>query len=243
MHDRRVPWQRTAGRIAAVGLLLAVASPAQADVAPPADREPYNVFTVGDSYAAGEGAPQRDGVYDADGDSPNPREDWDTQLSESTTAGVDTERCHRSPLSTSGVATGYLAADFPDIQTVFRSVACSGGAIVAGAALDRDDPVNGNANEKPFPGGVLRSYSGEDFLENFDPRPATPRFDPQLNQIDDILAAGAASFDRPRRLDRGDRWQRRRLCLLRLGLRRGARATSSASSTLSRPPPVIRTRT
>ena len=111
-------------------MVLGVAAPAGADVAPPTLREPYNVFTVGDSYAAGEGAPQRDGVYDADGDSPNPREDWDTGLGQTTLAGVDTERCHRSPLSTSGVATGYLATDFPDILTTFKSVACSGGAIV-----------------------------------------------------------------------------------------------------------------
>ena len=31
-------------------------------------REPFEVFTIGDSYAAGEGAPDVDGTYDDNGD-------------------------------------------------------------------------------------------------------------------------------------------------------------------------------
>ena len=180
--------------IAAFGLALGVAAPASADVAPPSNKEPYVVFTVGDSYAAGEGAPEVPGNYGDNGHLPfsNPRpEDWDTDFPNFTSGstpdprGIATERCHRSPLSTSGVAVGYLGADFPDINVIFNSVACSGGSLVAGGRLDRNNPSTGNSNPKPHPGGVLRPYSGEDVLQDFNPRPDTSvPFPAQLNQID-----------------------------------------------------------
>ena len=180
---------------AAFGLALGVAAPASADVAPPSNKEPYVVFTVGDSYAAGEGAPEVPGNYGDNGHLPfsNPRpEDWDTDFPNFTSGstpdprGIATERCHRSPLSTSGVAIGYLEADFPDIAVIFNSVACSGASLVAGGRLDRNNPSTGNSNPKPHPGGVLRPYSGEDVLQDFNPRPdTTVPFPAQLNQIDD----------------------------------------------------------
>ena len=195
--------------LAALGLALGVAAPASADVAPPSNKEPYVVFTVGDSYASGEGAPEVPGNYNDQGHLPffDPmREDWDADFPTFTSGGspdprgVATERCHRSPLSTSGVAIGYLAADFPDIQVIFNSFACSGGSVVTGGRLDRDNPSTGNSNPKPEPGGVLRPYSGEDGLENHDPRPdTTVPFPAQLNQIDDHL--NDPSFNDFERLD------------------------------------------
>ena len=127
----------------ALGLVLGASAPASADVAAPPGREPYVVMTAGDSYAAGEGAPEVNGTYDSGGDPPLigfTREDWDSHFGDTTTQGIETERCHRSPLSPSGVATTYLAGDFPDVQVDFESVACSGASIIKGGVLDRDNP-------------------------------------------------------------------------------------------------------
>jgi hypothetical protein len=186
------------GVLLALGLALGAAAQASADVAPPSSPEPYVVFTVGDSYASGEGAPQVNGVYDSGGDtfvSGFRPEDWDANFSRTTQEGVATERCHRSPLSTSGVATGYLDEDFPDIDVVFQSVACSGASIVRGGVLDRNNPADGNL-AAPNTGGVLRGYAGADGLSDFDPRPQRPVFPAQLNQIDDRLNAGSPDLER-----------------------------------------------
>jgi hypothetical protein len=180
MRRARRRWGVLAG--AAVGLALCAAAPASADVAPPSVPEPYVVFTIGDSYAAGEGAPEVNGGYDSGGDPPifgfTP-EDWDSHFSNTTQEGIDTERCHRSPLSPSGVATGYLKADFPDIQVDFESVACSGAAIIRGGVLDRDNPSTGNSAPSNS-GGVLAPYAGADPVKDL--HLATPVFEPQLDQ-------------------------------------------------------------
>src|SRR5687768_14300200 len=71
--ESRVQMLKNAGSpvvLAAFGLALGVAAPASADVAPPSNKEPYVVFTVGDSYAAGEGAPEIPGNYDDKGHLP-----------------------------------------------------------------------------------------------------------------------------------------------------------------------------
>src|SRR5256885_557444 len=95
-------------RTLALILTLAVAAPAAADVAAPSQPEPYEVFTVGDSFAAGEGAPEINGNFDDAGEHPSPRETWDSRFGIGMLAGVDAQRCHRSSASTSGVATGLL---------------------------------------------------------------------------------------------------------------------------------------
>src|SRR3712207_4198462 len=57
----------TAGRtVLTVAIAVAAvlqAAPAGAEVAAPAAREPFEVFTIGDSYASGEGAPDVAGNY------------------------------------------------------------------------------------------------------------------------------------------------------------------------------------
>lgn len=176
----------------APGVLLSAAAPAGADVAAPAAREPYVVFTTGDSYAAGEGAPNVNGTYDSGGDPPligfTP-EDWDSHFSNATAQGVETERCHRSPLSASGVATTYLQGDFPDVQVDFESVACSGASIIRGGVIDRDNPST--ANKAPAnSGGLLRPYIGADPFDGSHPGP----FAPQLDQIDAHLDANGSGF-------------------------------------------------
>ena len=149
-------------------------------------------MTAGDSYAAGEGAPEVNGTYDSGGDPPLigfTREDWDSHFGDTTTQGVETERCHRSPLSPSGVATTYLAGDFPDVQVDFESVACSGASIIKGGVLDRDHPTTGN-KAPPNSGGLLRQYIGADPFDGSHPGP----FPPQLDQIDAHLNANGTGF-------------------------------------------------
>jgi hypothetical protein len=178
--------------LSALGLVLGASAPASADVAAPPGREPYVVMTAGDSYAAGEGAPEVNGTYDSGGDPPLigfTREDWDSHFGDTTTQGIETERCHRSPLSPSGVATTYLAGDFPDVQVDFESVACSGASIIKGGVLNRDNPATGN-KAPPNSGGLLRQYIGADPFDGSHPGP----FPPQLDQIDAHLNANGTGF-------------------------------------------------
>jgi hypothetical protein len=178
--------------LSAMGVALGASTPAIAGVAAPPVREPYVVFTAGDSYAAGEGAPSVNGTYDSGGDPPllgfTP-EDWDNHFSNATAQGIETERCHRSPLSASGVATTYLQSDFPDIQVDFESVACSGASIIRGGVIDRNNPSTGN-KAPPNSGGLLRPYIGADPFDGSHPGPFTP----QLDQIDAHLDANGSGF-------------------------------------------------
>jgi hypothetical protein len=176
----------------ALGVLLSAGAPASADVAAPPGKEPYVVMTAGDSYAAGEGAPEINGTYDSGGDPPLigfTAEDWDSHFGNATTQGIETERCHRSPLSPSGVATTYLAGDFPDVQVDFESVACSGASIIKGGVLNRDNLPTGN-KAPPNSGGLLRPYIGADPFDGSHPGP----FPPQLDQIDSHLNFNGTGF-------------------------------------------------
>ncbi len=95
----------------AAALLLALAPSAQAAIpSGPLVRDAYDVWTIGDSYASGEGAPDVDGVYNDNGDVISGQfEDWDTRFDgPPSTAGLnqDSTRCHRSgSTSPSAVAT------------------------------------------------------------------------------------------------------------------------------------------
>lgn len=123
----------------------------------PTVRDSYDVFTIGDSYASGEGAPDVDGVYNDNGDVIDGQfEDWDSRFGGSpAVAGLnqDSTRCHRSGhTSTSAVATEALQAQFPDVLVAWTSVACGGASIVQTAKYKADVPAN--------KGGVLRPYDG-----------------------------------------------------------------------------------
>lgn len=179
------------------GLMLVVAAPAAAQVSAPSQREPYSVMVIGDSYAAGEGAPQVDGTFDDNGDlqSGGHRENWDTSDDGNPALHTETERCHRSPNAPGGVASSYLAADFPDIEVLFRSVACSGASIIEGGVYSSSNPSDSAAEGDA--GGVLRPYTGVDSLEERG-KTSFPSFPPQLDQIDSILDARGASSPRNR---------------------------------------------
>src|SRR5688572_8646525 len=115
-RDRR---SAVMGVLAAV--LLAMGAQAAAAEIPqgPSTRDPYEIVTIGDSAAAGEGAPDVDGLYDDDGDLLGQFEDWDSRFDGPPSVpgpNQDSSRCHRSGnTSPSAVARGLLQAEFPDV--------------------------------------------------------------------------------------------------------------------------------
>ena len=186
--------------LSAVLVLCALPAAASASIpAGPSMPDGYQMFTIGDSYASGEGAPDVDGQYDDNGDRTGEFEDWDARFGGSpATPGLnqDSTRCHRSgSTSTSAVARSLLAAEFPDVSFNWVSVACSGASIVRTGKI-RNDPPPVNK------GGVLTGYDGvEDMRKRgIAESSLSPEvYPPQLLQINDILA------DRPsgptRRID------------------------------------------
>jgi hypothetical protein len=175
--------------------------PAVADIPGPTSRPAWRVYTIGDSLAAGEGAPDVNGTYDAEGGITSTRmfEDWDIRFGGSpATPGLnqDSSRCHRSgTTSPSAVATNDLQTEFPDVAVVWRSVACSGASIVRGGALGTDRPFD---TSDPNKGGILTPYDG---VENLGKRgiskdslsPAV--YPPQIEQVNSALH----EFTLPRR--------------------------------------------
>ncbi len=146
-------------RILLAAVLLLALAPAAHAVIPsgPLVRDAYDVWTIGDSYASGEGAPDVDGNYNDDGDVFEDQfEDWDTRFGgppSTPGANQDSTRCHRSGhTSTSAVATARLRAAFPDVDVRWTSVAC-GGASIHETGKFGGDPL-------PNKGGILRPYDG-----------------------------------------------------------------------------------
>ena len=159
-----------------------------------ANRDGYQMFTVGDSYAAGEGAPDVNGEYDDNGDIQGDFEDWDERLDGPvSTPGPkqDSTRCHRSGgTSTSAVARLALQAEFPDINFNWVSVACSGASIVQ---------TGSSGTPKPNKGGLLTGYDGVDSLKKrgVSSDSLSPDvYPPQIDQINTNLAARQAGLTR-----------------------------------------------
>ena len=170
-------------------LILGACAPVASAVVPgppQSQRDPYEIFTIGDSFAAGEGAPDTDGQYNDDGDLTGAVEDWDNRITGSPAdPGLkqDTTRCHRSGrTSPSAVARQLFADEFPDIVFNWKSVACSGASIVQTAKLDGSVP--------PRKGGILRGYDGAENLSKrgISSGQLSPEvFPPQLIQLNTIL--------------------------------------------------------
>ena len=117
------------------------------------------VVALGDSYGAGEGAP----------DVPHPV----------TPTWVD-RRCHRSLNSGLAKAAEYLEAADPHTSVTFISFACSGANISreAGPASDALDPYSVIEPSKSMGVGILGPYRGVDPMDTgFGPLPA------QVNQL------------------------------------------------------------
>jgi hypothetical protein len=150
-------------------LAFALTPSAAADIAGPASRPLWRVFTMGDSLAAGEGAPDVNGVYGSEGSvtSSTIFEDWDTRFGGSPAtpgSNQDSSRCHRSGhTSPSAVATIALQSEFPDVQEFWRSAACSGAAIVYGGSLSGDSDHLFD-NPTAHKGGILLPYNGVENL-------------------------------------------------------------------------------
>lgn len=116
----------------------------------------FQIVAIGDSYGAGEGAPQTDGDYAYDTTARRwvgaPAAVWDS--SDPTAA-----RCHRSPRSGFGQAVQLLRNGFASagirISIRFRSFACSGGSIRFGV-----DSASGLRVDGPTGGGALTAYCG-----------------------------------------------------------------------------------
>jgi hypothetical protein len=171
-----------------IAVLAFTASAEAAIPSGPPTRDAYDVWTIGDSYAAGEGAPDADGVYRDNGDVVDGQyEDWDVRFGgPPSTPGLnqDSTRCHRSgSTSTSAVATAALQAEFPDVNVAWVSVACSGASIVQTGKFKSDVP--------PHKGGVLRDYDGVDNLSKRGVSASSlspAAYPPQLTQINQRLA-------------------------------------------------------
>ncbi|HEX6024039.1 MAG TPA: hypothetical protein VFZ00_18760 [Solirubrobacter sp.] len=168
----------------AAALLLAFAPSAQAAIpSGPTTRDAYDVWTIGDSYASGEGAPDTDGIYNDDGDViSNQFEDWDTRFGgPPSTAGPnqDSTRCHRSGnTSPSAVATTLLRTEFPDVDVKWTSVACGGASIVQTGKFGGAPPPN--------KGGILTPYDGAEKMgkRGISADKLVPKvYPPQLEQI------------------------------------------------------------
>jgi hypothetical protein len=182
--------------ILALAILALSAGPAGAATTPPAAKEPFEVFTIGDSYAAGEGAPDQDGTYNSSGDVvDNQFEDWDTRFGGSpSTPGPnqDSTRCHRTGhTSASASAVERLQTDFPDIFVDWASVACSGASIVQTGDYDNDPPAN--------KGGLLRGYDGAESMSKrgISKDKLSPAiYPPQISQLNTILSNRSGSRKR-----------------------------------------------
>jgi hypothetical protein len=180
----------------ALAILALCAGPAGAATTPPAAKEPFEVFTIGDSYAAGEGAPDVDGAYATNGDVVNGQfEDWDTRFDgPPSTPGPnqDSTRCHRSGhTSTSGSAVERLQTEFPDIFVDWTSVACSGASIVRTGDFEGDPPAN--------KGGILRRYDGAETMDKrgIPKEKLSPAVYPsQISQLNTILDGRSGSRKR-----------------------------------------------
>lgn len=124
----------------------------------------FVVIGLGDSYAAGEGAPVKSGQFDASGWQTGAAEEWvDSSLG---TKAIGDKQCHRSDSSTSGQVVAELRRAYPALSISFASFACSGA--VANVLLDA-------------------SYRGSD------PDLTTP-VPPQLEQARQWLESGRISY-------------------------------------------------
>lgn len=87
----------------------------------------FVMVTLGDSYAAGEGAPNVSGEFDAGGQLPSgkKKETWSQQPPNH----PDVEACHRSDLAAGPQVAADLEAEFPDVRIIHQSFACSGAKI------------------------------------------------------------------------------------------------------------------
>jgi hypothetical protein len=147
--------------------LLATAVPAATATAAD-DRPIYRVVVFGDSYAAGEGAPGTNGMYNSDGTGGDPRAVWsgsndDRDFTDDVETGtLGARRCHRSPRATAPMAVKALVAQFPAIDFTFRSFACSG------ASIDK---------------GLIGPYDGAEPIDHSNQVPA------QIDQANDYLAS------------------------------------------------------
>src|SRR4051812_16661410 len=185
-------------RVAVVlALVLGVAAPARAAITQgPSQRAPYEVFTIGDSYASGEGTPDVDGSYNDQGHvNGDQYEDWDTRFGgPPSTPGLnqDSTRCHRSGhTSTSAIAVADLQSLFPDLAVDWRSVACSGAAIVESGHIDGSEPDH--------KGGILTGYDGVDNLSGRgvgSDKLSPAVYPPQVSQLNTILNGRPAGATR-----------------------------------------------
>lgn len=133
----RIGERRTTSRITVVKnervsemlrLTPAPFTPEALRAATPNARRSFDIYAMGDSYGAGEAAPERPGDYDDGGTlkSGGDREVWDKSLT-STAQIREARACHRSGISGIEVAGALLDADYKTGMDVkVTSFACSG---------------------------------------------------------------------------------------------------------------------
>lgn len=88
----------------------------------------FVMVTLGDSFAAGEGTPNKAGDFDAGFGARLPggaKETW----SQKPPNHPEVEACHRSDKAAGPLVAADLQAEFPDVQIIHQSFACSGAQI------------------------------------------------------------------------------------------------------------------
>lgn len=172
---------------------LSVVCLASPSVATADDRPDFVIAILGDSYAAGEGSPDKEGRHDVGGgfslclpldgpaDDPNNPDDchedvWWAESSPVTFPQGDdagwveeTTRCHRSSRATGPQAAMRIQERFPDVEIVVLHFACSGAEIAEGM-LEPDDGTEAALLTRP-------------------------RMKPQLQALEDYVAGTSRKID------------------------------------------------
>lgn len=143
-----------------------VAAPTARGASSADTRPEFVIASIGDSYAAGEGTPVRNGDFDVNGklEPGGSVEAWGgfDALGADFQGNTRADLCHRSRHAGAAVAAKLLQDQYPGVRIVFRSFACSGATI---------------------PKGLVGPYGGADDALN-----ATfPDELPQIQQLDSFI--------------------------------------------------------
>lgn len=135
----------------------------------------FLVVGLGDSYASGEGNPDRPTVWNTVGADVHNGPRWynDYRLDPSrgeSTADWHDDRCHRSLYSYQHLVALWLAAEDPHRAVTFLSFSCSGAEIVDGLLEPQSDPPGGDTAEDSQLDSLHEALCGQDSSRSADCR-------------------------------------------------------------------------
>jgi hypothetical protein len=154
-------------------------------------RPQFNVVTFGDSFAAGEGAPDSFGsgcLQNRDSGEPAPPEELGCQQAPLWGPDPESSYCHRSSYSGSALAVEKLQAEFPMLNIQFKSFACTGAKL---AELHSKGQVPGTRieNDKVIPDNKAWPMLGTGLSRAPVPVP------PQLDQLKSFMESRSCLVD------------------------------------------------